>query len=50
MDVFDRIGGTWYVLSPISVSSSFPYGDYDEPEVLSYAVPLIYSIGADVKQ
>ena len=27
-----------------------PFGHYDEPEVLSYAIPLICSIGADVGQ
>ncbi len=27
-----------------------PSGHYDEPEILSYAIPLSYSIGADVRQ
>ena len=27
-----------------------PFGHYDELEILSYAIPLICSIGADVKQ
>ena len=27
-----------------------PSGHYDEPETLSYAIPLICSIGADVRQ
>jgi hypothetical protein len=27
-----------------------PFGHYDEPEILSYAIPLICSIGADVRQ
>lgn len=27
-----------------------PSGHYDEPEILSYAIPLVCSIGADVKQ
>ena len=27
-----------------------PSGHYDEPEILSYAIPLICSIGADVRQ
>jgi hypothetical protein len=27
-----------------------PSGHYDEPEILSYAITLICSIGADVKQ
>ncbi len=27
-----------------------PFGHYDEPEVLSYAIPLIYPINADVRQ
>jgi hypothetical protein len=27
-----------------------PFGHYDEPEILSYAIRLICSIGADVRQ
>ena len=27
-----------------------PFGHYDEPEILSYAIPLICPIGADVRQ
>jgi hypothetical protein len=27
-----------------------PCGHYDEPEILSYAIPLFCSIGADVRQ
>jgi len=27
-----------------------PFGHYDEPEILSYAIPLICSIGDDVRQ
>jgi hypothetical protein len=27
-----------------------PFGHYDEPEILSYAIPLFCSIGADVRQ
>ncbi len=27
-----------------------PFGHYDEPEILSYTIPLICSIGADVRQ
>jgi hypothetical protein len=27
-----------------------PFGHYDEPEILSYAIPLICSIGADGEQ
>ena len=37
-------------MSAISVSSAFPSGHYDEPETLSYAMPLICPIGADVRQ
>ena len=37
-------------MSAISVSSSFPFGHYDELKILSYAIPLICSIGADVRQ
>ena len=27
-----------------------PFGHYDEPEILSYAIPLICPMGADVRQ
>jgi hypothetical protein len=27
-----------------------PFGHYDEPEILSYAIPMMCSIGADVRQ
>ena len=27
-----------------------PFGHYDEPEILPYEIPLICSIGADVRQ
>jgi hypothetical protein len=34
----------------ISASIFVPFGHYDEPETLSYAIPLICPIGADVRQ
>ena len=39
---------TWIGLSRTASSSGS--GHYDEPEILSYAIPLICSIGADVRQ
>ena len=47
---------SWMVLSAVVCRGCdfclifVPFGHYDEPEILSYPIPLICPIGADVRQ
>ena len=49
-DVLDCLGRTGLSCLRFLFHLHSPTGHYDEPEILSYAMPLVCSIGADVRQ
>jgi hypothetical protein len=49
-DIFDYFGRTGLACLRFLSHLRSPSGHYDEPEILSYAIPLICPIGADVRQ
>ena len=49
-DVLDCLRGTRLSCLRFLFHLHSPTGHYDEPETFSYAIPLICSIGADVRQ
>jgi len=49
-NVFDRLCWPGLICLRFLVHLHSPTGHYDEPEILSYAIQLVCSIGADVKQ
>jgi hypothetical protein len=49
-DVLDCLGRTGLSCLRFLFHLHSPTGHYDEPEILSYEMPLVCSIGADVRQ